>query len=83
MLLFAANAFYAFYEARRKKFFFIRGARVSARTGQAFSALIFVLLVTGAFLIFFGPWPKRSVVNLLLPSFDLTHSVGEAASVMV
>jgi hypothetical protein len=59
MLLLAANALYGLYDARGNKFFFIRGTRVSARTGQVFRAAVFVLLVTGAFLIIFGPWSKQ------------------------
>jgi hypothetical protein len=59
MLLAAANVLYALYDARGNKFFLIRGARVSARTGKIFHAVLLVLMLAGAGLVFFGPWPKK------------------------
>lgn len=58
MLFAAANALYGLYDARGKRHFFIGRFRVSARTAKTFAAMVFVLSLAGAFLIFFGPWPK-------------------------
>jgi len=59
LLLFAAtNALYGLHEARTKKFFFMGGEQISAKTYKVLAAAVFILSLVGAFLVYFGPWPK-------------------------